>query len=125
MPVIVEFQMSRLLANHVQCIITADKPVCPKPDVLETTKLEEVTCECGEGYFRPDGAWVSGADVRSGKAPPKELPNFQGQVRQIATPIFEHCTLTTSQLAINPRRTELGPRYHLRIRVFFGRTRLA
>ena len=95
------------------------------PEVLETTKLEEVTCECGEGYFRPNGAWVSGADVRSGKAPPKDSKNFQGQVRRIARSIIQQCTLTTSLSAIQPVTTELGPCYQIRIRAFFGMIRLA
>ena len=47
------------------------------PDVTENTKLEDVTCQCGEGYFQPDGAWVSGVDVRFGKAPPKISANGQ------------------------------------------------
>ena len=47
------------------------------PDVTENTKLENVTCQCGEDYFQADGSWVSSVDVRSGKAPPKVPANGQ------------------------------------------------
>jgi hypothetical protein len=33
--------------------------------------LSTVTCGCGNGYFKPDKEWVSGAAVRAGQAPPK------------------------------------------------------
>ena len=47
------------------------------PDVTENNKLEDAACQCGEGYFQPDGAWVSGVDVRSGNAQPKISGNGQ------------------------------------------------
>ena len=61
------------------------------PDVTENTKLEDATCQCREGHFQPDGAWVSGVDVRSGKAqlkvsengqpPPKDSAKGQVKIR--------------------------------------------
>jgi len=37
----------------------------------EMNKLLLLTCGCGFGYFTRERAWVSGADVRAGKAPPR------------------------------------------------------
>jgi hypothetical protein len=32
---------------------------------------KDVTCACGFGYYTLYGEWISGEDVRAGKAPPK------------------------------------------------------
>jgi len=42
---------------------------CPLPS--EHPNLSILTCGCGTGYYKPDGRWVSGEDVRAGLAPPK------------------------------------------------------
>jgi hypothetical protein len=32
---------------------------------------KDITCPCGFGYYTIEGVWISGEDVRTGKAPPK------------------------------------------------------
>jgi hypothetical protein len=49
------------------------KPDVPDPpeEMDFETELSKVSCACGFGYFKPDKTWVSGADVRHGRAPPQ------------------------------------------------------
>lgn len=41
------------------------------PDPAKKDELLSITCSCHFGYFMPDGSWVSGVDVRAGRAPPR------------------------------------------------------
>ena len=44
---------------------------CFEPTVKPDQLLDQVTCDCGYGYFTKDKEWISGWAVRMGKAPPR------------------------------------------------------
>ena len=70
---------------------------CPKncfePIIAPDQLIDQVTCDCGHGYFTEDKQWISGWAVRMGKAPPR--PSKE------QTPPFNVCLLLLS-----------GHRYH-------------
>ena len=59
----------------VTCAPREPKPVKKKGQAEQEAydlKLATITCDCGYGYFRGDGTWVSGADVRAGLLPMRD-----------------------------------------------------